>query len=265
MKKQLTIQIADPAGNITVFVLDPVPQKDYHHIANQLLQMKALEAEQVGFVALPQNGGEARMEMMGGEFCGNATRSFGYLFSLRDPEKPETVGIEVSGAEGVLAVEIDHQKGTCATAMPLPLEIKALATGQNEVWDCVVFDGIVHLIITAPPKEEKETEEILDVLKKTFDCEACGIIFLEEKTITPVVYVRETDSTIWESSCGSGSMACGVWYTQNKPDGIYDMQFKQPSSGFISVSVKIKQQKIIQCKMGGPVKVSEPRSVEIEL
>ena len=77
----LRIRTADPTGNITVFVLDKVRREDYAQIAAQLLEKEELHAEQVGFIEEKEDG-TWRMQMMGGEFCGNASRSFGYLKSL---------------------------------------------------------------------------------------------------------------------------------------------------------------------------------------
>ena len=76
---KLNVLRADPAGNITLFVLDPVEKSRRADVAAQLMAVPEYKAEQVGFVCTPQEGGDGRMEMMGGEFCGNATRAFGLL------------------------------------------------------------------------------------------------------------------------------------------------------------------------------------------
>ena len=71
---ELEIVRADPAGNITVFVLSPVEDRDERAAAvSALMADPALKAEQVGFVLQPLNVADPwRLEMMGGEFCGNA-------------------------------------------------------------------------------------------------------------------------------------------------------------------------------------------------
>jgi len=82
--------IANPAGNITAFVLDNnIEKKDYIYVANKLMEIAELEIEQVGFVKEPKLGGELRLEMMGGEFCGNATRSFGLYLAMLKGELDE--------------------------------------------------------------------------------------------------------------------------------------------------------------------------------
>ena len=87
---KMRIRRADPAGNITIFVMDQAERKDYAAISRQLLVREDLGAEQVGFVEKNADG-TPHMQMMGGEFCGNATRSFGYLMSMLSEEKPEEI------------------------------------------------------------------------------------------------------------------------------------------------------------------------------
>ena len=45
---KLRIRRADPAGNITLFVMSKADRKDYAAISNQLLAMEEFGAEQVG-------------------------------------------------------------------------------------------------------------------------------------------------------------------------------------------------------------------------
>ena len=73
---KVKIRVADPAGNITIFVMTPLERSQYAEAANQLLEQKKYKAEEVGFVEEKEDG-TLHMQMMGGEFCGNATRSFG--------------------------------------------------------------------------------------------------------------------------------------------------------------------------------------------
>jgi diaminopimelate epimerase len=91
MNRPLTLNIvrADPAGNITIFVLDQIEDPRLRlDLAKALLAEPSLKAEQVGFVSPPgypagRKSPRWRLEMMGGEFCGNAARSFG-LYVARE-------------------------------------------------------------------------------------------------------------------------------------------------------------------------------------
>ena len=86
---KLRIIMADPAGNRTAIVRTPVPADQRAQIAAEILKIRGLRAEQVGFETLPVMGGAGRLDMMGGEFCGNAARSYGYLLWKEIQEKQE--------------------------------------------------------------------------------------------------------------------------------------------------------------------------------
>ena len=79
------IVCANPAGNITIFVLNPPRGKaERVQTAETLMVDPDLKAEQVGFVYPPATpSGLWRLEMAGGEFCGNASRSFWLLDALK--------------------------------------------------------------------------------------------------------------------------------------------------------------------------------------
>ena len=68
-KNKYSIVLANPANNITVFVLDNIKSKDYKNVAKDILENTDYKAEQVGFVKQPTIGGDIKLEMMGGEFC----------------------------------------------------------------------------------------------------------------------------------------------------------------------------------------------------
>lgn len=270
MKEKVKVRIADPAGNVTVFVLSPLDRGVYTKVANQLMDVEEFRAEQVGFVEKKEDGG-LRMQMMGGEFCGNATRSFGFLKSILDPAFPEEVEVEVSGSSNILTVEVNHERGTSRTSMPLPEGIEEVKVPEYGSYPAVVFDGIVHVIVKGPQRSETFVKVVMEAAIAQKKCDAYGVMFLEpsgdgmEKCyrMTPVVLVVETDSLVWESSCGSGSMACAVYLSAGKGDGNYVYVLRQPG-GVIEASVVRRDNKAVQCKMGGPVTISEETEVEIE-
>ena len=72
-----TVQVvrADPAGNITALVLSDVPKEERPALAAKLMALPDWGVEQVGFVHRGPPGIHGVLEMMGGEFCGNATRA----------------------------------------------------------------------------------------------------------------------------------------------------------------------------------------------
>lgn len=258
---ELRIRRADPAGNITVFVMSKADRKDYAAISNQLLAMEEFGAEQVGFVEYQDNG-KVHMQMMGGEFCGNATRSFGYLMSMLSEGKPSEVEVDVSGSAELLKAEVDLEKGTSRTQMPLPQRIVELPEIQGEIYSMVVFEGICHIMVNSAPREQDFVDQVIREAEKVCPADAYGVMFLEGEKMTPVVNVKENGSMVWESSCGSGSMGAAVYLSHGKEDGTYVYELHQPG-GIIEASVTIENGKVIQCKMGGPVVISEEMTVEI--
>ena len=83
MKREYEVAVLDPAGNVTAIVLSDVQAAERARIAAQLLRLPELRIEQAAFLTAPRCGGEIRLEMMGGEFCGNALRCAGFYHALR--------------------------------------------------------------------------------------------------------------------------------------------------------------------------------------
>ena len=74
----------NPTQNMTILVESPISRKDQPTIASQLMNYDSVFAEQVGFIEAPlfYPDSWARIQMMGGEFCGNATLSLAALLSI---------------------------------------------------------------------------------------------------------------------------------------------------------------------------------------
>jgi diaminopimelate epimerase len=75
--------------------------------------------------------------------------------------------------------------------------------------------------------------------------------------MTPAVYVRATGSLVFESSCGSGSAAMGLYLTQDRADGEELLTLQQPG-GVIEVRVEKRPGKAAAVSIGGPVTLSYP-------
>lgn len=254
----MNLRYADPAGNITAIVLSPTVPGDRVRISREILALG--RAEQVGFLTEPILGGDCRLEMMGGEFCGNAARSLGYLTALtRHETGTHTLAVEISGAPAPVPVTTDLDRGRAWANMPLPLDlIRTEVVGQ--AWPTVRCPGICHLIAERPP-EAGFLAEALAALA-AFRPEAAGVMFLEGDKLTPAVYVRSTDSLVWESSCGSGSTACGWYLAQKAPDGQHTYRFREPG-GVIETAVTKAEGSVTRVFMGGPLSLSEPAELEL--
>ena len=124
IRKKIRIIVADPAGNITIFVKDPFDRTQYQQVAKQLLENEDLKGEQVAFILdTPQCGrAEGKMEMCGLEFCRNGSRSSG-LIRARDMgiKGKGSVNVDVSGCDEILTVEVDTDTNYTQVKMPCPV------------------------------------------------------------------------------------------------------------------------------------------------
>ena len=90
---------ADPAGNLTGLVLTHVSQEMRPALAARLMAVCPEGFEQIAFIDEDSlTGPLPRMEMMGGEFCGNASRAFGWYAAQRRGRGETALCVSVSGA-----------------------------------------------------------------------------------------------------------------------------------------------------------------------
>lgn len=255
---KLNVLRADPAGNITLFVLDPVPVGDRAGIAARLMALPGSDAEQVGYLCPPVMGGAGRMEMAGGEFCGNATRAFGMLTAKKMGELPRVL-VEVSGCEAPVAVDVDLSAGTARAQMPLPRSVSRVESHSGVLVD---LGGIAHLVVEDVPPSLEFFRKAEPLFERFPDAEAYGVIFLDTRkgTMTPLVKVPAADTLVWEGSCGSGSLAAAV--AQSRTDGLFVRAYVQPA-GTVEASVIRENGKTASAWIGGPVILDPPCEIEI--
>ena len=74
---QIKYSIYRPAGNDTALVYGTNYTKKMKKKINDAIMKKHTNVEQVGFIS---NNGKKELQMAGGEFCGNATRSAAYNY-----------------------------------------------------------------------------------------------------------------------------------------------------------------------------------------
>lgn len=255
----IVLRYANPAGNITAIVESPVHPDDRISLSKRILDLG--KAEQVGFVVPPQSGGEGRLQMMGGEFCGNAARSFGYLLATEHYSNGiHNISVEISGIATPLTITTDLDSSTASAEMPLPLGLSTLTVGTKMLpkVDC---PGICHIIVEHQVPDETLVQKIL-AAARPLPYEAIGILFLNDLQMTPVVYVRSTNSLVWESSCGSGSTACGWFLSRKKTDGQYTYMFSEPG-GCIETTVLVSNHNVSHIAIGGPLTLSDPLRIDL--
>jgi diaminopimelate epimerase len=264
------IVVADPAKNITVFVLAPVPPDERAQAARDILDDPSLEAEQVGFVIPPSRNAPLwrgaplwRLEMMGGEFCGNAARSFGLYVARRTGLSGEVcLEVEVSGMNRPVSIRVDVERGLAEASMPPALAQGTLAYGGAGL-PVYVFEGITHVIAPDIRPSEPVFYEIRALLERSAKdgapCDALGVMFWDSaaRVMTPAVYVYATDSLVFESSCGSGSAALGLYLTRDMDSGEKLLTLQQPG-GIIDVRVEKRTGEAAIVSIGGPVTLFYP-------
>ena len=254
---------ADPAGNITLLVIDAVPPEQRAEIAAKLMLKASLGADQVGFVASPIFSPSAgRLEMMGGEFCGNAARAFGQYLAQQLGIKTGKLQIELSGCQHAIMVRVNADSQTANAEMPIPSGVFPL---QLAGIDCVRVDfaGISHLVADCP--QPKETLLYgADGMFGALGVDAYGVMFLNRQTgyMIPAVTVKATNSLVWEGSCGSGSVAAAVALTKDMADGHYSFLFEQPA-GSIEATVIWQAGAVKQVSIGGSVRIENPMKIDI--
>lgn len=256
---ELEVARADPAGNITLLVTGPVPPALRPRAAVAL--MEAHGGEQVGFFTPPRQGGQVRLEMMGGEFCGNAARAAGYWAArTAGIQGAAAVAVEISGAAGPVTVEADTLRGAARAEMPLPLEAV-----QWRGLPAARFPGIVHALCPPPAPDAARARELARELAADFGAGAAGLMYLdrEEGFLQPVVYVRDTDTLFFESSCASGSAAAAYLLSRERRESA-SWELRQPG-GAILARAEYSDRVLRRLTIGGSVRILETFRARLKL
>ena len=195
---ELNILRADPAGNITVFVLDPVEKAQRAAIAEKIMAIPALKAEQVGYACAAEDDVDGHMEMMGGEFCGNATRAYG-MYIAQQKGGLSAVKLRVSGCDHAVTAQVDLRSGTARAEMPCPRSVKRVTVNGHE-GTLVDLTGIAHFVVEGVEPSEGFFRAAESIFSGIAGLDACGVIFLdaEKRSMIPLVKVIETGSLVWQ-------------------------------------------------------------------
>ena len=220
-----------PTQNMTVLVTSPVPRERQSAVAEKLIGYANVHAEQAGFWEKPNlPGARARLQMMGGEFCGNAAMSLAACIARKDALAAGdtcSVALEVSGAPGICGCEVLRTGETafvCRVNMPLPESVE-----NRNGMTLVRMPGIAHFIVPHLCENREDAGRDIRLLAEQVSEDAVGLVFFREQSaeIEPLVYVRGTDSCVWERGCGSGSAAVGAMLARrNRAD--VKIRLKQP-------------------------------------
>jgi len=233
--------IVYPSGNTTAVVFDQMLDADREQLNAQVMEAwkrKSFgepEIEQCCFVTIPKDLRTiARVEMFGGEFCGNATRS---VIQLITEGKDYQGLIEVSGVDRPL--NFNARNGSVAVEMPLP-QTGELYTDIEE-GTLVRLDGIVQIVVTKEEQQDKITPrklltELVSQNKYGLAEEpAVGVSFFDAISNKSEfsVWVKEVNTIFDETACGSGTCAIGIVSALQKQQN-QRLEIIQPSGEIIT-------------------------------
>lgn len=273
---KITYIKADASGNTTAMVKGSFDRADYAKISAAMIEKRELGIEQVGFIEKPENKtSKARLQMMGGEFCGNALRSFAAYLLLSDKYAPTSgmvrVPVEISGNEGTMYVlVVPGEKKRCLSMADMPLPTRIIHDENRFLGriSIVEFEGIVHIVIwddIAP--DDKYIIPAKEILAKYSIEKPCiGLMFFkkEEKKLTPIVFVEAAKTAVYESSCGSGTAAVVCALSSMLQASIPELIIKQPQ-GELSASATVENGKLINCGLTGEIFLYDEKEIEIEI
>lgn len=296
-----------PGGNTTILLTMPAPPiAERARMANEVMHPLHLGAEQVGFADM--DGELPRLEMMGGEFCGNAARSFAALLAMEGhpalvycDARGECEGeVAISGAHTPVQVRVRTCTGSGAVksaggghGSPAPggsvcggadgtqrrtvvcLDASVRLTVPEMVEEClqavepgmdiVRLQGITHVMLDAQVHRlptPLEQGEVCAGLRRRLGLEneaAAGCVWYarhgDSWRIDPVVWVRGTGSTHYETGCGSGTVALGLLVAGRSGEP-FVRDVRQPSGQCIRASVTLAgPDRFGQAWIGGPVRM----------
>lgn len=269
---ELKVIKADPSGNQTIFVLDPVPQAQRAKVNAALLALDP-KAEQVGCLQLSDHA--AQLEMMGGEFCGNATRSAGAYALRKLGEKEGMFSVSCSGCPHPLTVTTKKVRNNVYEAnvrldAPLTMEKFSLSYERESITcDKVVLPGIEHYVYFTLNLDAIDKKQLFHSLQQELSrypqIPAYGLMLVETGTfrMIPAIYVTATGTLYWENSCGSGSAAVAAALAKQQGRSIATTLLEP--GGKINIEAVYKDGAVQEITIGGPVKFEEEKTVALQI
>ncbi|MBQ3403901.1 MAG: hypothetical protein IJG63_00580 [Oscillospiraceae bacterium] len=255
----------NPTENITLLVLNPVPRQHHKLIASKLMSLYP-DAEQVGYLEpAASSETDASLQMMGGEFCGNAAMATASYVS----HGRACIKLDVSGADRVVTCRVRNTPRATfgCVDMPLPVLIRDTECPVGKLTE-VRFKGITHYICEHRNIENLEKADIerslLDIAAAD-SADAIGFVMYDpfREYIKPLVYVRPTESLVWERGCGSGSAAVGAYLSHRKNCPV-NVCINQPG-GIIRVDTECDADRITALRIEGKIEIQGEYEVDIDI
>ena len=249
------------SGNNTAFVWDHVARENQGCVSKKI-QKQFRNIEQVMFIE--QDKGLIYGQMAGGEFCGNATRSLGYLLMKG---RNGSITLDVSGASKPQNVSVNGQFSR--TSIPIINNFECVKADEDNF--IVEMEGIAFLISTKD--DPHDDSQVMEMLNNKNLCDlypASGIIFLtkvrdDKYAMHPHVFVRDTGTLYYETACGSGTTAVGLLLSKQSGKSLGDIEICQPSGMSIFVSVERTEKEFLYAYIDGPIEILSEQSIIVSL
>lgn len=254
-----------PGGNDTALVEGLVKEiKKRRYINDQIMRLYP-RIEQVGFINNDLK--KPKLEMAGGEFCGNATRSAAFLI-LKG--KPGQIYIKVSGVKKKLLAGVTN-KFEAFAQMPIYKKPRIINDPNNSNGYIVELEGITQYINLSNDEIINVSEKKIKIkAKKTINklCLnkylAAGVVYVSKNlSITPIVWVKKINTLFLETACGSATVAVGQILAMKKSSSIKNISIGQPSGLSIKVSVNFDGKKFGYAQIQSPIKILKMKKLDI--
>lgn len=216
-----------PVGNITALVSSEVSLSLRSEVARSIMEQDT-RIEQVGFMQEFSTGQRKfNLEMMGGELCINGSMAAAWKYCTE--HKCTSVTFTTSGILENIRATIHGDRVTLF--LPSSLIVSATHLPQGI---CVELQGIRVLVREGVDWLESDT--LLNEISVPLFSPAIVFAGFSHTngilTIAPLVWVRETQSYVKESACGTGSIALAH---VSQAEKTMDVSILQPSGHAVRV------------------------------
>lgn len=248
MKLEIEFVKCNTADNMTILVVSELPPVQLAPIASQLMSYGHLYAEQVGYVeGSAHHGCAAKLQMAGGEFCGNACLALGaQLASARMllPGERVEVMLETSGSLRPVTCQVEKLSSgyQCEASTPIPKTVERSSfafEGLHLEVGIVRYADSFHLLIDLEQFEldAPTAERLARLAGIVTGADLVGVMLYRPSTheLKPLIFVPALDSLVWEQGCGSGTASLGCYLAWSTCKSI-DIPVLQPG-GIIHTSV----------------------------
>ena len=254
-----------PTQNMTLLIKTPLEKKDYLQVAGKLISYDNVHAEQAGYIQAPRDPrAKGMLSMMAGEFCGNATLSYGAWLMHKEGMKvgaEASFFLEVSGAKDLVGCSIRRRETDYygIVDMPLPERIEEKAfvfEGETYMLPMVTFPGITHILVDRAlwgVRAKEYAQRAVETWREQMP-EVFGILLWDAVCcyMEPLVYVAGA-SLVWERGCGSGTSAIGAYLAERTGKNIR-MEIEQPG-GTMEVSAQCCGKGLLRLQIAGAARI----------